>query len=203
MLAVVRVKMMNGSDSLWNYVLENHSYLENKLNDCVQLMYVTKRERFEDTNLFIHAENPDCFGNFLAKVIAKIPDVDALWLFNLFNMRFFHTEENLINNLSRYVVTIKGYPNKFENIYNKITKLQPTKDSAPTYLAYTFHLFGDSILFSLLANDKKIAKNYIEKNIKPIPGVLSINISTIKKQQRIVTKEGWKLYVKSNLLPKE
>lgn len=202
MLAIVRVKMNEGSNVLWNYILENRSVLEKKFNDCVQLMYITKRARFKDTNLFIHAENPDCFGDFVAKVISPIQGVNGLWLFNLYNMRFFRFKEKLLEDRIRFIVTIRGYPAKFEDIYNNLTKLNPNSGTTPVYLAYTFHLFGDSILFSFLAEDEITAHKYVANNIKTLPGVLNTNVNAIKKQERIVTPEIWKLYVKSNLLPK-
>jgi len=203
MLAIVRVKMENGSNVLWDYLLENRKALEKKFNDCVQVMYLTKRARFKDTNIFLHAENPDCFGDFVAKVIAPIQGVNGLWLFNLYNMRFFRYKEKLDEDRIRYIVTIRGYPAKFEEIYHNLTKLKQNSGTTPVYLAYTFHLFGDSILFSFLAENDITAKKYVADNIKILPGVLNTNVNAIKKQERIVSPEIWKLYVKSNFLPKE
>ena len=202
MLAIVRVKMNDGSDKLWDYILKNREGLEKKFNDCVQLMYMTKRARFEDTSLFLHAENLDCFGDFVAKVIAPIKDVNALWLFNLYKLRFFRFKEELLDDWKRLVITIKGYPAKFEEIYTYLTKLKETADVAPVYMAYTFHLYGDSIIFSLAAKDEAIGRKFIADNVKDLPGVLNTNVAVIKKHQRIASPQIWKLYVKSNLLPK-
>lgn len=200
MLAIVRVKMEGGSNLLWDYILENQNILEKQLNDCVQIMYITKRSRYKDTNIFLHAQNPDCFGDFIAKVIAPIKGVNGLWLFNLYNMRFFRCKEDLFEERKRYIVTISAYPAKFEKIYDRLTKIKPTSKINPVYVAYTFHLFGDSILFSFLAEDEVTAQNLVAKKIRNIPGVLNTNISSLIKQQRIVSPQEWKLYVLSNLL---
>ncbi len=203
MLAIVRVKMEGGSNVLWDYLLENQNVLEKKFNDCVQIMYITKRSRYKDTNIFLHAENPDCFGDFVAKVIAPIPGVNGLWLFHLHNMRFFRCKENLFEEMKRYIVTISGYPAKFEEIYHNLTKVKPTSTINPVYLAYTFHLYGDSILFSFLAKDEETAHNFVANNIKDLPGVLNTNISVLVRQERIVSPQEWKLCVLSNLLPNQ
>lgn len=203
MLAIVRVKMEGGSDVLWNYIMEHRSVLEKKLNNCVQIMYITKRSRYKDTNIFLHAENPDCFGEFVAKVIAPIKGVTGLWLFNLYNMRFFRCKEDLFEERKRYTVTISGYPAKFEKIYNRLSKLKATSVIHPVYVANTFHLFGDSILFSFLATDEVRAHEFVAKKIRNIPGVLNTNISSLTMQERIVSPQEWKLYVLTNLLPQE
>jgi len=200
MLAIVRVKMEGGSNVLWDYILENQNILEKQLNDCVQIMYITKRSRYKDTNIFLHAQNPDCFGDFIAKVIAPIKGVNGLWLFNLYNMRFFRCKEDLFEERKRYIVTISAYPAKFEKIYDRLTKFKPTSVINPVYVAYTFHLYGDSILFSFLAEDEVTAQNLVAKKIRNIPGVLNTNLSSLIKQERIVSPQEWKLYVLSNLL---
>lgn len=201
MLAIVRVKMRNGSNGLWNHISDNKEELEKQFNNCVELMYMTKRARHEDTSLFIHAEDPNCFGEFVAKVITHIPGVDGIWMFNMMNMKFFYLQESLLHEWNRFVVTINTHPSKVEEVYNALSNINSTSDTAPVYIAYTFHLFGDNIMFSLLGNDAQAAQKYVMENVNNIPGVLRTNITTIEKKQRLTSREAWKLYVKSNLLP--
>jgi hypothetical protein len=193
--------MEDGSNALWDYVTENQKVLETKFNDCVQIMYMTKRSRYRDTNLFLHAESPDCFGDFVARIIAPIPGVNGLWLFHLHNMRFFRCKEELFEDRKRYIVTISAYPARFEEIYHEVTKLKPGSGIHPVYLAYTFHLFTDSILFSFLAGNEEAAKKFVAANIRSLPGVLNTTMNEPSRQQRITSPQEWKLYVKSNLLP--
>ncbi len=202
MLAIVRVKMRNGNDGLWNYIYDNKQELEKQFNNCVELMYMTKRAKHEDTSLFIHAEDPNCFGEFVAKVITHIPGVEGIWMFNMMNMKFFYLQENLLDEWTRYIVTINTHPSRVEDVYKALSNLNSNSDIAPVYLAYTFHLFGDNIMFSLLANDTQAAQKFTMKNIKDLPGVLRTNVTAIEKQERLTSRESWKLYVKSNLLPK-
>jgi DNA-binding Lrp family transcriptional regulator len=201
MLAIVRVKIMDDNDSLWEYVLENKETIEKEFNGQAQLMYITKRARHEDTSLFISAENPDILGNFLAKKVSKIEGVDKIWMINLMGMKFFKIPEEKLMEMQRAVVTIRAYPNKFDEIYNGLSKFQPFGDFIPVYVAYTFHYYGDSLMFSLVANDIKGIQGYIEENIKEIPGVFGYTTDFIEKQQRLASKEVWKGYVKENLLP--
>lgn len=202
MLAIVRVKMRNGGNGLWDHILDNKKELEKQFNNCVELMYMTKRARHEDTSLFIQAEDPNCFGEFVAKVITHIPGVDGIWMFNMMNMKFFYLQDSLLNEWTRYVVTINIHPSRVEDVYKALSNLNSTSDTAPVYVAYTFHLFGDNIMFSLLANGAQAAQKFIKKNVNGLSGVLRTNVTAIEKQERLTSRESWKLYVKSNLLPR-
>lgn len=199
MLAIVRVKTEQGSDVLWDYILENQEELEKEFEGRAKLVYITKRARHEDTSLFIKADDPDVLGDFVAKRIAKIKGVDAIWMFNPTNMKFFYIKESLLRARTRFVATIKAYPSEYENIYNSISNLPETSEIIPVYLAYTFHLFTDSILFSFVAEDVESAQKFTAKNIGIMPGVLGTSLSTIKRQQCLSSEEEWKDHVRAHL----
>ncbi|UCF08009.1 MAG: hypothetical protein JSW28_10275 [Thermoplasmata archaeon] len=200
MLAIVRVKMRNGNNDLWNYIVENDNTIESEFNGEAKLMYITRRARHEDTSLFIHAKNPDVLGKFVADNIAAIEGVDKIWMVNLMGMRFFRIPEKLLDEWQRLIVTVRVYPCKYSEVYNSISRLPQTQDVAPVYLAYTFHLYGDSLMFSLVSKDLSSVQDYIQENIKNLPGVSGHTTTVIEKQQRLAPKEDWKEYVKANLL---
>jgi hypothetical protein len=205
MLVIVRVKTRDKDDELWNYIIENHTELENKfkkLHGSIQLVYISRRARHEDTSLFIHSNQPNLLGDFIAQAIAPIKGVEKIWMLNMLDMRFFHLPKNLRENGQRFIVNIRGHPNNVEDIYNSLTKLAPASDAAPQYAAYTFHLYGDSIMFSVAAKDRKAAESFIEKKVSVLPGVIKTNITRIVKQERLASSEVWKEYVKAHLLPK-
>ncbi len=203
MLAIVRVKMRNGNNDLWDYIVENDNNIESEFNGEAKLMYITRRARHEDTSLFIRAKNPDILGNFVANNIATIEGADKIWMINLMGMKFFRTPEKLLDEWQRSVVTVRAYPSNFSEVYHAISGLQATPEAAPVYLAYTFHLYGDSLMFSLVSKDMNAAQKYIENNIKSIPGIFGHTTTVIEKQQRLALKEDWKEYVRANLLPIE
>jgi hypothetical protein len=203
MLAIVRIKTRNGNDVIWDYITKNHHELEKGYDNCVEIMYMTKRDKYEDTSLFLHSGDPNCIGDFIAKIIAPIPGVDEIWMLNMMNMRFFFLDNSLLDKWERYVVTIRTKPNKFEETYNTISKLKPSSSAAPVYLAYTFHLYGDSIMFSLIADDKESAEKYVNDHIKVLPDVFRTHLTSIQKQVRLTTPESWKIYVKTNLIAQE
>jgi hypothetical protein len=203
MMAIVRIKTTNNNDLCWNHIKENHTELEKRFDNCVEIMYMSRRVKYNDISLFIQAGTPDCFGDFISKIIAKIPGVDEVWMFNMLNMKFFYIPEILLDEWNRFVVTIRTEPNKFEETYYKLSTIYPTTEAAPVYIAYTFHLFGDSIMFSFVAKDETAANKFVEENIKNIPDVFVTLQAGIQDQVRLTSPESWKLHVKTNLLTKE
>jgi hypothetical protein len=202
MLAIVRVKTDKGADVLWDYVKENHIKLERKFDNCVEIMYMTKREKYNDTSLFIQSGSPNCIGDFIAKVVAHIPKTEEIWMFNVMNMKFYFIPEILLEQWQRFSVTIRTPPNKFEETYYNLSKIQPSDDAAPVFIAYTFHMFGDSIKFSLVAKNAEAANKFIEENVNSLPEVHTTHIVAIEKQERLTSPESWKLFIKSNLISK-
>jgi hypothetical protein len=203
MLAIVRIKTTKGNDGLWNYIKENHAELEAKFDNCVEIMYMTKREKYEDTSLFIESGSPDCFGDFITKVIAHIPNVDEIWMFNVMNMKFYYIPNVLLEDWKRYSITIRTPPNRFEETYYELSKLIPTVNAAPVFVAYTFHMYGDSLKFSIVAKDSDAANEFVEKNINSLPDVHTTHITKIERQLRLTSPESWKIFIKSHLLSKE
>lgn len=202
MLSIVRIKTRNGSDVIWDYVLENKDEITKEYKCLAELMYMTKRTRHEDTSLFTWACNPDALGSFVADKVACFEGVEGIWMFPLMNMRFFATPEDTFLKWRRHVVTVKAHPSRYSEIYKTISGFESSPDTAPAYITYTFHLFGDSLMFSFVAKDDDCARGFVRENIESIPGVTGTTLSTIKNQVRLSSKEDWKDYVKSNMIPK-
>jgi len=177
--------------------------LEKEFDGKAKLVYITKRARHEDTNLFVKADDPDVRGAFVAMRIAKIEGVDAVWIFNPTNMKFFYIKESLLNKRTRFTVTIKAYPREFENIYNTLSNISENRTIVPMYLAYTFHLYSDSILFSFVAKDEKTAQKFVATKIGVLPGVLGASISTIKRQHCLASEEEWEAHIRAHLREKD
>jgi DNA-binding Lrp family transcriptional regulator len=204
MLTIVRVKTADKGDELWDHITENHTDLEKKfkkLHGSIQLVYISKRARHEDTSLFIHTNQPSMLGDFIAEAIAPIKGVEKIWMLNLMNMRFFVLPECLREECQRFIVNIRAYPNKVVDIYKSLIKLAPDPDAAPQYVAYTFHLQADNMMFSVAAKDKESAERFVEEKVKVLPGVIKTNVTRISKQERLASSEVWKDYVTAPLLP--
>jgi len=62
------------------------------------------------------------------------------------------------------------------------------------YIAYTCHLFGDCIQFSILAEKKETLDKYLKDIVNRIPGVLKTTVNLIERTKPLISYKGWMLY---------
>ncbi|MEW5767383.1 MAG: hypothetical protein AB1797_07110 [bacterium] len=138
----------------------------------------------------------------MASRIAKIKYADNLYMINLMGARFFAIPEDTPRDFQRFTITIKAHPNHFKEIYDKITRIEWTSEAGVVYVAYTFHLFGDSIVCSVLAKDEGCLGKFAREHIRHFPGVIGTQICFIKKTHRLVSLSEWKEYAQDHWVPK-
>jgi hypothetical protein len=83
-------------------------------------------------------------------------------------------------------------------VYQTIASAVLPKSLKIAYIAYTFHLFGDSIQFSILADSEEALNRYIEESVKKIPGILKTTVNEIERTRPLVSYEEWKQYSSSH-----
>jgi len=62
------------------------------------------------------------------------------------------------------------------------------------YIAYTCHLFGDCIQFSILAEGEEALAKYVTEVVDKIPGVLNSTVNLIEMTRPLVSYDEWKQY---------
>lgn len=204
MIIIVRVQTKEGNDCVWNYVMDNLAELQTGLAGKARLLYLTKRAQHRDTSIFISAQTPSrtAVGDFITEKIASIDGVDGVWILTMLNLRFFTIPQGTQKDLQRYTVTVRSYPRHLSRIYEVIAASRPSSTYVVTYIAYTFHLFGDCLQYSILADSEKTAQGFT-KQIESIPGVLKTTSYRIAKTHRLVSKEEWAKYLAPRLTSSE
>jgi len=165
-----------------------------ELGSNVRLLYLTKRSKHNSISLFMHVDNIDVMGDFISTKISKIQDVDGVWVFNMINPKFFPIPKGTTPNLTRYTLTIRAYPKHLQDIYETLCNYKPRVDFVVTYVANTFHLFGDSVMMSFLAKDDEAVKEFVDNEVKTLSGVLQTNTFIIEKTHRLIPREEWQNY---------
>lgn len=202
MLSIVRVRTgFQDIEVIWNHVIEHRRKLQEELGDKGKLVYATKRARHEDTSLFICADDIDTIGGFVARSVGNIAHADDLWTVHLMSPRFFHMPSGTPRDLKRFSITVKVCPNRCKEVYDAIARISPTPEFVVSYLAYTFHLFTDSIMVSVMARSDEALGPFIRGNIRSLAGVTGTQISLIKKTQLLVSPEEWKEFAKNHRVP--
>jgi len=196
MIIVARLQSHNGINGLWDTILENHKEMEKEMEKDVRLLYLTQRAKHNDVSLFMDVDNIDVMGDFISNRISTIEEIDGVWIFNMINPKFFLIPQGTTPNLKRYTVTIRVYPKHLNDVYNALCNIFPKPDCLIAYVANSFHLFGDSIMVSIMAKDEVQVEKFIQENIKPLPGILQAHSSHIERTHRLITREEWQKYAR-------
>ena len=193
MISILRAQSQEQKKELWSEVLKSKNEFQESLADRGRLLYLSQRAEHNEVSLFIHVIDPDTIADFIAEKLTKIPHITGLWIINLFKP-VFHPLPKDTRDLIRYVVTMKVFPDKLKEVYDKLSSLELPDGIYKAYLAYTFHLFGDCIMLSVLAGqDSQIAKD-AHGIISNMPGVLAVHIDRIEKTHPLISYEEWKAY---------
>lgn len=181
---------------IWDYVVKNYpSWKDNN----VEVLYLTQRCDERDTSLIVDIKDSNAFGDFVIKHIAPLEHIDGIWLFNLIRPRFFLIPEGTPHNYQRHTVTIDADPQEYANIYETISKIQPTEDVIITYIAYTFQAERQDILISVIGRDSDAIEKFVSRHIKTLKGIRGLETTFITRTKRLVSSDEWREYIKSHM----
>jgi len=175
-------------DYVWDYVRKNHSAWSSKE---VKLLYMTRRHLQEDTSLIVDSTDADALADFLLKHIATIRYVRGIWAINMAKMRFFILPVEQAQDFLRFTITINAKPDHLQRIYDEVSSFEPGRDVMVNYIAQSFQSFNESIIASALARGRKQVDSFVHECIKPIDGVLGVEVTQISKSIRLVTQDEW------------
>ena len=194
MLYIIRIKAQENSQALWDDVLANAGRLQEALNDWGRMLYLSKRRNHDEVSLFLHMSDSRQLGDFMARYLAKLKGVTDLWLIHMLKPRFLPLAEDA-GQTKRYAITLRVFPAQLSEVYEKIARLALPEGIRLGYVAYTMHLFGDSLQFSLLGRDAEKLASYLKSQVESIPGVLHMTVCEIERTHSFLSRPEWDRYV--------
>jgi len=194
MICIIRIQSLEKPELLWNEIIDHKDMLQQAISNKGKLLYISKRRKYNEVSLFVHVVDANILGDFVAQHLAKIPGVSGIWMINMMKPVFFPLPENA-SEMTRYTVTVKTYSPRLSEVYDCLLALNPPEGIILTYLAYTCHLFGDCIQFSLLAKDVSALERYIHGYVNTIPGVLRTTVCEIEKTHPFISWNEWDEYI--------
>lgn len=193
MISIIRLKSQERKERICDYVMSQVNELQESIKGKGQLLYLSKRAKHEDVSLFVHMVDPDILGDFIAEHLNKIEDVTGIWVINMIKPVFYPLPQDT-KNMKRFAITMKVFPKNLKDVYRKIATAALPDGLKMAYIAYTFHLFGDCIQFSILAEEEETLNKYLTEVVNKIPGVLSTTVNLIERTRPLVSYDEWKQY---------
>jgi len=193
MISIIRLKSQERKEKICDYVMSQVNELQESIKGKGQLLYLSKRAKHEDVSLFVHMVDPDILGDFIAEHLNKIEHVTGIWVINMIKPVFYPLPKDT-KNMKRFAITMKVFPENLKDVYRNIATAALPDGLKMAYIAYTFHLFGDSIQFSILAEKEETLNKYLTEVVNKIPGVLSTTVNLIERTRPLVSYDEWKQY---------
>ncbi|MFC2164034.1 hypothetical protein ACFLT2_03440 [Acidobacteriota bacterium] len=201
MISIIRLKPQKSEEIIRDYIMSRINELQESIKGEGQLLYLSKRAKHKDVSLFIHTVDTDVLGNFIVEHLNKIDHITSLWLVNMIKPVFYPLPKDT-GNMKRFTVTLKVFPKSLKDVYQNIGSTILPAGLKMAYIAYTCHLFGDCIQFSILAEREKTLTKYVTEVVDKIPGVLNSTINLIEITRPLVSYDEWKRYsTKHGIVP--
>jgi hypothetical protein len=175
--------------------------LQESVKNKGQLLYLTKRAKHEDVSLFIHTNDPNSLGDFIAEELNKIAHVTGVWVIHLIKPIFYPLPKDT-KNMKRFAISLKVFINNLGDVYRNIATARLPDGLKLAYIAYTFHLFEDSIQLSLLTENNETLSHYLTDVVEKLPGVLRTTVNLIERTIPLVSYDAWREYsLKYGIVP--
>jgi len=193
MITIIRLKSQEKKEKICDYIMSQTNELQESIKGKGQLLYLSKRARHEDVSLFVHTVDPNVLGDFIAEHLNKIEHITGIWVINMIKPVFYPLPKDT-KNMKRFTITLKVFTKNLKDVYQNIATADLPGGLRMAYIAYTFHLFGDCIQFSILAENEETLNKYLTEVVNKIPGVLNTTINLIERTRPLVSYDEWKQY---------
>lgn len=201
MISIIRLQSQENREKIWDNFLANLDRLKDDIKGKGQLLYLSQRARHQDISLFVHASDSDAFGDFIAKKLCNIKDITSLWTIHLMKPLFFPLPKDT-KGLTRFTITAKVFPSRLLEVYENLVKQSAHNEIKMAYIAFTFHLFEESLMFSLLAEEENTLERHIRDEVNGMPGILRTSVHRISKTKPLISYDEWKQYAtRHSLVP--
>ncbi|MBI4677218.1 MAG: hypothetical protein HY748_06510 [Elusimicrobia bacterium] len=197
MLYVVRIQAQEKVRSLWDEMLAEAGALQDALGENGRLLYMSRRHLHNEASLVVHVVTPDALAEFVSGPLARLKDITGVWLIQLFMPKFLTVPKGA-EHLPRYAVTVKVFPSALAQVYGKIASGDWPEGVALGYVAYTFHLLGDCLQFSVFARDEAVLSGHLRDKVRRIPGVLNLTMGRIVETQSLLSPAEWQRFTEEH-----
>ncbi len=157
------------------------------------MLFLSRRAKHEDVSLFVHVADPDVLGSLIADQLSKIEGLTGCWIISMLKPIFFPLPRDT-SKMRRSTITVKVFPPRLADTYESLSRPDLPPRIMMAYLAYTCHLYGDCLQFSMLAKNEDSLNRYIADKVRTLPGVLRTTVDSIERTRPLVSYDEWKDY---------
>ena len=193
MIVIIRMLTDDAGKNLWDEIANRKDDLQKVLQNRGRLLYLSKRKGHNEASLFVHAKDSNVINELITGHLSKVKSISAIWVIHLFKPRFFPIPPDTTN-MKRFVITAKIKPGCLSEVYGALTDPNLPEGLKKVYYAFTFHLYDETLQYSLLVNSEDTLKKYLAEKVNQIEGVLKTEIHPIEKTKPFISYKEWQEY---------
>jgi len=184
---IVRMWPKRSTSALWKEVEDTLGKSDSKK---VIPLYVSQAEARPYMSVIFQACNFEVLKDFLVKQVSKMKNVKKTRTVPLLSPTYFMLPAGHPEDLHRFLVSLKVCPKDYQTVRSQIVSTALPENTYITYLSYS--MGDDDLLFSMLAESRKAAQAFVDKNIGELKGVSRFDISKQVKTSLLATKPTWR-----------
>ena len=186
MIIVVRLFPHYDVQKVWQYVEKHFS---NVKGDGVVPLFMSEQDYQNHVSLICDVNDPDALADFMIKEIAPCTEITHTRTATLLKPAFYPVPKDAPSSLCRFLVPLKVYPKKFNEIHEKLLKLDLPEDIYVAYVA--FSLGEEDMIVSLLSEGREAVIRFVSGRIED-SGIESIRIGVTHRTKRLVDASKWR-----------
>ena len=150
----------------------------------IKPLYLIRQEGKDYLSIVLDIENLDSIQKVFLKNLATMTSVKDTKTIPIMSPVYFPLPEGHAQDLERYQVYLRVTPEKYNEVYTSILKLNYPEDVIVTYFAYSFG--DDDIIISMLAKNRETALEFANNTLGSIDGVMALDTSRVIKSSYLL-----------------
>ena len=150
----------------------------------VKPLYLIRQEGKDYLSIVLDVNDLDMVQKVFLKNLTTMMSVKDTKTIPIMGPVYFPLPEGHAEDLERYQVYLRVTPEKYNDVYTSILKLDYPEDIIVTYFAYSFG--DDDIIISMLAKNRETALEFANNTLGNIDGVNALETSMVVRSKYLL-----------------
>jgi len=189
MLVLVRLSPKGSVVNLCNAI---ESEKRNLYWEDVEPLYAIRQEGKRYISILLDVKNLDAVNKVFVRNVHTMAAVKDTRTIPIMSPLYFPLPEGHPKDLDSFLVYLRVTPERYKAAYERIIGTKPPEGTYVRYLSYSFG--DDDIILNVLSADRETARNFVERRIMKIRGVVSYDLSRVVRTLSLLPPDRLKAH---------
>jgi len=199
MMTIIMIDVEAGKEDLFDRLFDNLKELtDTQVKDKIQILYLAKCYTHSDISLLVDVKDPEALPPFIVNIILQMDGVWDIQIIPLLNPNFFEIPDVVKKgDYSNFTLTLDVRSDKTKTVFNKLKEMAADKNSAISFLAYSFYSYENDIILSFQARNLPEAGKFVLEQIRQLDGVIDTYLWQIERWKFVISANDLLNYINS------